>query len=151
MCKYCCLRCSIVLVSQRGNAEGVAEAEDDPPREVVEKTKAVATARPRDRKYVEARRQAEIAARNKLSPGGKKVEEKHDLAFSKKEPLTSHRLRMIRRNERSSGSLCSATTRDAESARAGIGQAEAGERDPRRERAIHEGRGRETGGQRIPV
>ena len=88
----------------------------DPPREVVERRKEVATARPRDRKYVEARRQAEIAARNKLSPGGKKVEEKHDLAFSKKEPLTSHRLRKIRRNERSSGSLCLAAARDTKNA-----------------------------------
>ena len=36
--------------------------------------KAVATARPRDRRDIEARRQAEIAAMNKLSPGRMKVE-----------------------------------------------------------------------------
>ena len=62
----CCLRCSTVLVSQLGNAEGVEEAKGDPSREVVERRKAVATARPRDGRDIEARRrQAEIAARNK--------------------------------------------------------------------------------------
>ena len=73
----CCLCCSAVLVSQRGNAEGVQEATGDPPREVVKRRKAVATARPRDRRDIEAsisRRQAEIAARDNLSPEGKKVE-----------------------------------------------------------------------------
>ena len=55
LCEYCCcLRCSAVLVSQRGNAEGVEEAKGDPPREVVERRKAVATARPRDRSDIDA-------------------------------------------------------------------------------------------------
>ena len=59
--------------------------------------------------------------------------------------------RKIQRNERTSGSLCSAAARDPESLRAGIGPAEAGERDPRQERARNEGRGPETGGERILV
>ena len=55
------------------------------------------------------------------------------------------------KTQRSTGSLCSAAARDPESVRAEIGPAEAGERDPRRERARNEGRGPEIGGERIPV
>ena len=51
----------------------------------------------------------------------------------------------------SSGSTCTASAHGPESVRAGIGPAEAGERDPRRERARNEGRGPEIGGERIPV
>ena len=72
----CCLRCSTVLVSQRGNAEGVQEAKGDPPREVVENRKAVATPRPRDRRDIGARRRTGIATWRELSPGGKEVEAK---------------------------------------------------------------------------
>ena len=86
LCKYCCrLRCSTVLVSQRGNTEGFGEAKGDPPREVVERRKAVPIARQRDRRDIETRRQAEIAAaagagaRNKLSPEGKKIEAKKSI------------------------------------------------------------------------
>ena len=44
MYKYCCccccyLCCGAVLVSQRGKAEGVEEADGDPPRELVERRK----------------------------------------------------------------------------------------------------------------
>ena len=81
---YWCLRCSTVLVSQRGNVEGFEEADGDPPRDVVGRRKALATARPRGRRDAEARRRAKIAATaeaaagawNKLLfPAGKKVEE----------------------------------------------------------------------------
>ena len=85
----CCLRCSLVLVPRRGNAEGVEEAKRAPASAVLERRKAVVTARPRDRRDIEARRQAEIAARNKLSPGRMKVQAKEsmnskNLAVSKK-------------------------------------------------------------------
>ena len=63
----------------------------------------------------------------------------------------SRRLRKIRRNERCSGSLCSAAAGDPESARAAIDPAEAGERDPRQECARNEDEEPETGGQQIPV
>ena len=53
---------------------------------------------------------------------------------------TSRRLRKIRRNERNSGSLCSAAARDPESALAEIGPAEARERDPRLRRAVEKTR-----------
>ena len=58
------LRCSTVLVSQRGNAGGVEEAKCDPTKEVVERNKAVASVRPRDGRNIEAInwRQAEITA-----------------------------------------------------------------------------------------
>ena len=57
----------------------------------------------------------------------------------------------IQQNERSSGSPCSAVARDPESLRTGIGPAEAGGRDPQRNRARNEGRELEIGGERIPV
>ena len=57
----------------------------------------------------------------------------------------------IQQNERSSGSPCSAAARDPESLRAGIGPAEVGRRDPRRERSRNERRGPETRGERIPA
>ena len=68
-----------------------------------------------------------------------------------KEAFLSRHLGKIQPNERSSGSLCSAAAREPESLRAGIGPAEAGGRNLRRERARHEGRRPDTGGQRIPV
>ena len=50
----------------------------------------------------------------------------------KVEPLMSRRRRQVRRNERSSGSLCSAAARDPESVCGATGPAEGGEQDPRR-------------------
>ena len=72
----------------------VEEAEHDTPREVVERRKPVATARPRDRRDTEARRHATdfataaAGARNKLSPGGKKVEQKKVEPCCLKETIT---------------------------------------------------------------
>ena len=51
----------------------------------------------------------------------------------------------------SSGSTRTASAHDPENVRAGIGPAEAEERDARRERAKNEGRGPEMGGEGIPV
>ena len=59
---------------------------------------------------------------------------------TKVEPLTARRLRKMRRNARSSGSLCLAAARDPESARAGIGPTEPEERDPRREMKVEDPR-----------
>ena len=50
-----------------------------------------------------------------------------------------------------SGSTRSASARDPESVRTGIGPAEAGGRDPHRKHARSEGRGPEIGGEWIPV
>ena len=110
------------------------------PREVVETRKPVATARLRDRRDIEAwRHAAEIAtsaagARNKVSPGGKKVEPccMEDFFF------VSRGVWKIRRNERTSGSLCAAVARDPESL-------------PTTRTRDNERRGPKTGGERIPV
>ena len=111
-------------------------AGDDPPRGVVERRKAAATVRPSDRRDIEARRQAEIAiaaaagAQNVIS--SEEGRRKSRTLLSRRNNLDISPSPQIRRNERSSGSLCSAAARDPESAGAGIGPAEAGERDPRR-------------------
>ena len=73
----CCLCCSTVLVSQRGNAEGVEEAKERRPAQGGGREKERGSDREAERsKGYRIWRQAKIAAaagvgvRNKLSPGG---------------------------------------------------------------------------------
>ena len=120
------MRCITVLVS-RGNADGVErgrrrpahgginspEKENGNGREAERPTRCRSLATSGDRTIQQA-----AGARNKLSPGGKKVEKRLNFAVSKQEPLMSRGLRKIQRSERDSGSLCSAAARDTQRVRA---------------------------------
>ena len=78
---------------------GVEGAEGDPPREIVERKKAAANARPTDRRGIVAEIAAAAAAaaaagaRNKIFPGRKKAEEKINICCHEGRTLMFRRLR----------------------------------------------------------
>ena len=131
---------------RRSDQGGSPEKESGSDREAEEISKL--GDKPRSQQQQQQQQQV-VHGTNYLQEG--RTYKKSRTLLSRRKNLLSRRLHKIRPNERSSGSLCMAAARGAESARAGVGSAEVGELDPRRERARNEGRRPETGGQRIPV
>ena len=109
--------------------------------------------RPRNREIDEMYRSLIAAAAGGRAAARKRIISTGAKQVGKTKTSVSYVLpsRKMQQNKRSSGSLCSATARDPESVRAGMGPAEAGERDPRRKWARIEARGPQIECEQISV